>query len=333
MAGPETTVCRLHRRQVPVGQVRRVCVGSRSVLDTVVAVSGEAKGVAEDRRARAGAMAAEVIQRGQAGDAQGALAVIGEFLGIYDAESGAEYRGLVADALAIKLDLLSEIGRLEDALAAAGDLYTRYASAPEPDLPYAAAFGLRAQVALLLNLGRVDEAAAGSAKLGRLFEQRADAGRQPELAEQLIEVGYMLMIRGRDAQALALSELVIDRFRVSQEPQERELLAAAQLNLVIARIHLGDPEGLPEEIAKLQEMGQAALPPIDRLVSRLTGRAARRFDLVAVLENKIGVLLKLGRTDAASHAAHDLVALLDADESPQAQTLLRHVREQLGDLI
>lgn len=181
--------------------------------------------------------------------------------------------------------------------------------------------------------GRVEEAADVGAQLAEFYVQRPEAGRQLELGEQVVEVGYMLMSRGLDTQAFKLFQLVVDRFAAPMDARERELLAAAQLHFVIALIYVGDPTKLPDETTKLQEMGEESLPAIDQLVSRLSGRPARRFDLAAALENKIGILLRLSRADEARIVLRDLVAQFDGDDSPQTQMMLTVLREELADLL
>jgi hypothetical protein len=145
------------------------------------------------------ALAREVVERRDQGDPTGALAAADRFMAVYGDDTSPVVRELTADVLAVRAEALSITRREPEALLAADELFARYADAPEPDLPYTAAFGLRAKATLLLNSHRDDEAAAAGERLAEFFEGRADAGRQPEIAEQLLEVGYMLMGHGQDA--------------------------------------------------------------------------------------------------------------------------------------
>jgi hypothetical protein len=186
------------------------------------------------------------------------------------------------------------------------------------------------QLGRLLEADRVAEAAEIAAALRTGFERRPVDPALAGFAAMLLDAALWLLGRGRDGEALALCDVVIERLAGGGA---RELAAVGGARFLAAQAagRRGQAEASRAHLEALSALGEPALAALDRLTGRLSATGADPAWHAQVAAASVTVLWRLGRFAEARVIADEAAAAFTRAGRPELAARLQALGAEIAD--
>ena len=184
--------------------------------------------------------------------------------------------------------------RADGELAAQGDT----ADGVGLELAQVTAFAQLTEINLLINLDRLDDASVAADRLLQMFRGRPAGESLPGFGTMLLDVVFWLLARERDEDALRICDALIERLSGGGRGEQ---IVAAGARFYAAQIQgrLGRLEESRLNIQALAEVGEPALPALNRIAAQFGEAEANPAWHVQIVATTVTVLWQLGRLSRA----------------------------------
>jgi hypothetical protein len=197
------------------------------------------------------------------------------------------------------------------------------------ELAQLAAFARLTEVNQLINAERLDDAVGSADLLLQTFRARPAGESLPGFGTMLLDVVFWLLARERDADALRISDALIERLS-GGGPGEQAVAAGARFYAAQASGRLGHMDQSRASIEVLCEMGEPALLGLDRVARQFGAADANPTWHVQIVATTVTVLWRLGRIDEAIELAHGAADTFERLELPQLQAMMLELEREIS---
>lgn len=269
---------------------------------------------------------------------------------------------LLGMVMMTRLGLRAGMGPDEEVVAECEEVFARYRDSPEPAGALIALGALKTELGLLLQDPEDERIADAVTHISSVYAAARGHPNQTAIAAPVLVSIDRLTGRGHAPQALQLARDLIDRLASSENDQERQAAASAQLWIVIAMTYggerfpfAGDLPDLGElvqtmlhksvsELAQVSpafgamdlemdrccDLGQAGVDAADSLLAEFRSRDGWLQAEIVAHMIKLSILEHLGRTEETNQAIRELVALAEGAQLPGIERAVNELRRNLA---